>query len=374
MENYAVTFPGLGLEFDIHRVAFSIGGLNVYWYGLLIASGLMLAVVFAFRHAVEFGIDTDRLIDVVCIGTVMAIICARVYYVVMSPYAYSSVWEMVNIRDGGIAIYGALIGAFVFGGLACKWKKIPLLATYDLVAMGFLIGQGIGRWGNFVNQEAFGCNTSLPWGMYSIKTQEYLESAVVTVPAGVTIDPTMPVHPTFLYESIWCLAGFVLLALYFKKRKFNGDVALRYAIWYGFGRFWIEGLRTDSLLLVPSIGLRASQLMAAVTVVVSLLLEIILLRKYKEQQPMKVKLALSNDNLKLWKLAAEDGPTECSVSGDTMPANATHEAFENATREYNEKIEEALKGQIALHQEMKNNGGKAPAADAAKQDEEKPEA
>lgn len=374
MENYAVTFPGLGLEFDIHRVAFSIGGLNVYWYGLLIASGLMLAVVFAFRHAVEFGIDTDRLIDVVCIGTVMAIICARIYYVVMSPYAYSSVWEMVNIRDGGIAIYGALIGAFVFGGLACKWKKIPLLATYDLVAMGFLIGQGIGRWGNFVNQEAFGCNTSLPWGMYSIKTQEYLESAVVTVPAGVTIDPTMPVHPTFLYESIWCLAGFVLLALYFKKRKFNGDVALRYAIWYGLGRFWIEGLRTDSLLLVPSIGLRASQLMAAVTVVVSLLLEIILLRKYKEQQPMKVKLALSNDNLKLWKLAAEDGPTECSVSGDTMPANATHEAFENATREYNEKIEEALKGQIALHQEMKNNGGKAPAADAAKQDEEKPEA
>ena len=162
MENYAVTFPGLGLEFDIHRVAFSIGGLNVYWYGLLIASGLMLAVVFAFRHAVEFGIDTDRLIDVVCIGTVMAIICARVYYVVMSPYAYSSVWEMVNIRDGGIAIYGALIGAFVFGGLAAKWRKIPLLPLFDLVSLGFLIGQGIGRWGNFVNQEAFGTNTTLP--------------------------------------------------------------------------------------------------------------------------------------------------------------------------------------------------------------------
>lgn len=354
MESYVVTFPGLGLEFTLNRVAFSIGGLNIYWYGLLIATGLMLAVIFAFRHAVEFGIDVDRLINVVCIGTIMAIVCARIYYVAMSPYQYSSFWEMLNLRDGGIAIYGAIFGAFVFGGLACKGKHIPLLATYDLVAMGFLIGQGIGRWGNFVNQEAFGCNTTLPWGMYSAKTQAYLETAVVTVPKGVTIDPTLPVHPTFLYESLWCLAGFVMLALYFKKRKFNGDVALRYAIWYGLGRFWIEGLRTDSLLLVPSLGLRASQLVAAVTVFVSIALEILLTRRYRDQQPLKVALALSSENLKhcsvrekggrmILTVRGKDGPAVLAVSCDTMPANATHEAFVNATREYNEKVEKLLK-------------------------------
>ncbi len=358
MESYIVSFPGLGWSFSVHRVAFSIGSLNVYWYGLLIATGLLLAVMFAFRHAVEFGIDTDRLIDVVCIGTIMAIVCARIYYVVMSPYAYANVWEMLDIRQGGIAIYGAVFGAFFFGGLACKWRKIPMLATYDLGAMGFLIGQCLGRWGNFVNQEAFGCNTTLPWGMYSIKTQEYLESAVVTVPAGVTIDPTQPVHPTFFYESMWCLVGFVMLALYFKKRKFNGDVALRYAIWYGLGRFWIEGLRTDSLLLVPSIGLRASQLVAAVTVVVSIVLEIVLTRKYRAHQPLEVLLALSGENIKHCRVQEKGGkrtlivqgaggPSALVLAGDTMPANATHDAFVSATQEYNDAVAKALQAKTA---------------------------
>ncbi len=360
MESYLVSFPGLGLEFNIHRVAFSIGGLNIYWYGLLIASGLLLAVLYAFRHAVEFGIDADRLIDVVCIGTVMAIVCARIYYVAMSPYAYDNIWEMIAIRDGGIAIYGALIGAFVFGGLACLWRKIPLLATYDLVAMGFLIGQGIGRWGNFVNQEAFGYNTTLPWGMYSVKTQEYLQSAVVTLPAGMAIDPSLPVHPTFLYESIWCLAGFVMLALYFKKRKFNGDVALLYAIWYGLGRFWIEGLRTDSLLLAPSIGLRASQLVAAVTVLIALGLEIYLRKKYRARQPLHVALPLSSDNLKALKahggrytaqkggwsiLLAQkeaDGPSAAFATADTLPVGAPHSEYVAATARMNEAIAKAL--------------------------------
>ncbi|MCI2047162.1 MAG: prolipoprotein diacylglyceryl transferase [Faecalibacterium sp.] len=361
MDSYLVTFPGMGLEFNIHRVAFSIGGLNIYWYGLLIATGLLLAVIYAFRHAVEFGIDADRLIDVVCIGTVMAIVCARIYYVAMSPYAYDNVWEMFAIRDGGIAIYGALIGAFVFGGLACIWRKIPLLATYDLVAMGFLIGQGIGRWGNFVNQEAFGYNTTLPWGMYSIKTQEYLQSSVVTLPSGMMADPALPVHPTFLYESLWCLVGFVMLALYFKKRKFNGDVALLYAIWYGLGRFWIEGLRTDSLLLVPSIGLRASQLVAAVTVFVSLALEIYLRKKCKGQ-PMRVALPLSSDNLKALKAqggkyaaqkngwvvtlgqrAASDGPTAAFFTADTLAVGAPHAEYAKETETVNRKFAAWLK-------------------------------
>ena len=145
---YHVQFPGLGLEFTINRVALSIGGFNIYWYGVIIAVGMLLALLYAFRHAVDFGIDSDRLVDVVAIGTVMAIVCARIYYVAMAPFEYNSVWEMIDIRLGGIAIYGAVIGAFVFGGLAAKWRKIPLLPLFDLVAIGFLIGQGIGRWGN----------------------------------------------------------------------------------------------------------------------------------------------------------------------------------------------------------------------------------
>lgn len=344
MNEYVVSFPGLGLEFNLNRVAFSIGNIDVYWYGLLIATGLLLAVAWCFYHAVEFGIDSDRLLDVVCIGTVMAIVCARAYYVVMSPYAYDSVWDMLDIRQGGIAIYGAIIGAFVFGGLAAKWRKIPVIASCDLVSIGFLIGQCMGRWGNFVNQEAFGYNTNLPWGMYSVKTQQYLETSVVTLPAGMTVDPTMPVHPTFLYESLWCLVGFIMLALYFKKRKFNGDIALRYAIWYGLGRYWIEGLRTDSLLLVPSLNLRASQLVAAVTVVVALVLEVYLTRKYKDKQPMQVKLAVSSENLSCAKKLNLDG---LNVMTDSMPVTASHKEFVKATEEFNQKYREMLEEKAA---------------------------
>lgn len=345
MMGTTVTFPALGLSFTIDRVAFSIGSVNIYWYGVILATGLLLGVVFAFRHCAEFGIDSERMIDVIMVGTIMAIVCARVYYVAMAPFEYESLWDVLNLRKGGIAIYGALIGAFVFGGLACRWRKIPLLPMFDLTAMGFLIGQGIGRWGNFVNQEAFGYNTSLPWGMYSEATRAYLEGSTVTLPAGMTADPAAPVHPTFLYESLWCLAGFVLLWFYFKKRKFHGDVALRYAIWYGLGRFWIEGLRTDSLLLAPSIGLRASQLVAAVTVAAALALEVYLTRKSKAQQPLQVKLAVGSDTLKLWKQAQHDGPVAVLAQGDSLPAGASRAEFLAATERYNQELKNALQAQ-----------------------------
>jgi len=225
---YHVQFPGLGLDLTVNRVALAIGGFNIYWYGVIIAAGMLLAMLYAFRNAVDYGIDSDRLVDVVAIGAVMSIVCARIYYVAMAPFEYQSLWEMVDIRKGGIAIYGAVIGAFVFGGLAAKWRKVPLLPLFDLVSLGFLIGQGIGRWGNFVNQEAFGTNTTLPWGMYSEGTEAYLKSVQVTLQAGVTVDPTAPVHPTFLYESIWCLLGFLVLSHFFKKRRFNGQIFLSY--------------------------------------------------------------------------------------------------------------------------------------------------
>ncbi len=293
-----VQFPGLGLSFELSRVAFSIGDMDIYWYGVCIAFGLCLALVFAFRRCTEFGIDADSMVDVILIGVVLGIASARAYYVAMAPFKYQSIWEMIDFRMGGIAIYGAVLGAFIFGGLAARWRKVPLLPLFDLVSLGFLIGQGIGRWGNFGNQEAFGTNTTLPWGMYSQATHDYLTSSVVTVPKGVTIDPNLPVHPTFLYESIWCFVGLFLLVRYIKKRRFAGDIALRYLIWYGAGRFWIESLRTDSLLLVPSLGLRASQLVAAAAVVGGVALEIFLTRKYKSK-PLMVTLALTAENRSL---------------------------------------------------------------------------
>ena len=243
-------FPGLGLEFTLDRVAFTVFGMPIYWYGILIATGLALAIVFAFSHARRFGIDSDRMVDVILIGTVCAVIGGRAFYVATAPFEYASFAEMLDIRLGGVAIYGAVIAAFLSGYFACRWRKVPILPMFDLAGMGFLLGQGIGRWGNFVNQEAFGTNTTLPWGMYSEGTCNYLSSVQETLAAqGVAVDPSLPVHPTFLYESIWCLLGFFLLWAYMKRRKFHGELILMYVMWYGAERFFVEGLRTDSLMV-----------------------------------------------------------------------------------------------------------------------------
>ena len=309
---YHVQFPGLGLDLTINRVALAIGGFNIYWYGVIIAAGMLLAMLYAFRNAVDYGIDSDRLVDVVAIGTVMAIVCARIYYVAMAPFAYQSLWEMIDIRKGGIAIYGAVIGAFVFGALAAKWRKVPLLPLFDLVSLGFLIGQGIGRWGNFVNQEAFGTNTTLPWGMYSEGTEAYLKSVQVTLPAGVTVDPAAPV-----------------LASFYKKRRFNGQIFLGYIIWYGLGRAWIEGLRTDSLL-IGNTGLRASQLVAIGSVIVAAALMVIGLRNAKGK-PLMVPLAVKD-----LKKQAEAGDR---FTPDTLPVGAPHAEFVKATDAMNARLD-----------------------------------
>jgi len=338
-----VQFPGLGLSFEINRVAFSIGRFNVYWYGVCIAFGICLALIFAFRHSTEFGVDADSMVDVILIGIVLGIASARAYYVAMAPFKYGNIWEMLAIRDGGLAIYGGIIGGFLFGGLACKWRKVPVLPMFDLAAMGFLLGQGCGRWGNFFNQEAFGCNTTLLWGMYSEATKAYLMGNTVTAQNGVVIDPNLPVHPTFLYESIWCFVGFILLFRYIKKRRFNGDIALRYMIWYGAGRFWIEALRTDSLMLVPSIGLRVSQLIAGIAVVAGVAAEIYFTRKFKDK-PLMVDLAMNADNkAALNKLRKEKGTIGLVLDTDTeLPASASRKEFLERTEAYNDEVKRIL--------------------------------
>ena len=274
-----VSFPGLGLEMEINRVAFTVFGVPIYWYGVCIALGLLLGMLYAFRYAKSYGIDADRMVDVIFASTIAAIVGGRAYYVATAPFEYQSIWEMIDIRLGGIAIYGGIIAAFAMGALMCRVRKVPMLPMFDLAAQGFLIGQCLGRWGNFFNQEAFGGNTTLPWGMISESTQQYLQAVQETLAAqGMTVDPSMPVHPTFLYESIWCGLGFLLLWRYSKHRRFHGEMTLLYIMWYGFERFFVEGLRTDSLMVG---NVRISQAVAALSVAAALVLWVILRRKYR---------------------------------------------------------------------------------------------
>lgn len=326
-----VSFPGLGLDFEVNRVAFSIGDLPVYWYGILIALGFILAILYVSRRAREFGVDADRMLDVILGGAIGGIVGARAYYVILQwDYYGQNLSQIFNTRSGGMAIYGGLIGGVLIGLLMCKIRRVKFMPALDLVVGGFLIGQGIGRWGNFVNQEAFGTNTTLPWGMYSEGTYNYLLSVQATLAAeGVTVDPTQPVHPTFLYESIWCLVGVVLLASHIKKRRFNGELFLLYIIWYGLGRYWIEGLRTDALMVTST--LRTSQLVALVSVATAVVLLVAGLQRFKGAQLM-VPLQVSN----LKKLDAAG--TYFVV--DELPASASHHEFVQATAAMNRRLEE----------------------------------
>lgn len=253
---YNVQFPGLNMSFNINPVAFAIGGFNVYWYGIIIGAGFMLALVFALRVLKSFGIKTDDFIDCVIAGFIFGIIGARLYYVIFRWENYSqNLAEIFAIHNGGLAIYGGVIGALTAGCITAKIKKLPVYAVLDVAVMGFLIGQGIGRWGNFVNQEAFGTETDLPWRMVSENTNN------------------IGVHPCFLYESIWCLLGFVLLYLFSRKyRKYDGQIFLMYLVWYGFERMLVEGLRTDSLYIF---NLRVSQILAGLTMLIGIVLLIV---------------------------------------------------------------------------------------------------
>lgn len=278
-----LSFPGLGLELQLNRVAFSIGSVDIYWYGIIIATGFLLAILYTTKRMKEFGLDEDRVIDVIIGGAVGGIIGARTYFVVFQwSYYKDHLNQIFDTRSGGMAIYGGIIGAVLVGYFMAKIRRVKFLPLIDLASCGFLIGQGIGRWGNFVNIEAFGSNTTLPWGMTSPVVVKYLESKQAQLAQlGVMVDPTVPVHPTFFYESVWCIVGFLLLALYTKHRKFDGQIALMYAGWYGLGRFFIEGLRTDSLM-IGTTGLRVSQVLAGVMVIFALTILVLMLNQVKK--------------------------------------------------------------------------------------------
>ena len=248
MNNYTeIYFPGLGLEMNPGKML-QIGSLQIHYYGIIIAFGLLLAVLYGCKRAKEFGITEDDLIDGVLWVVPFAIICARLYYCIFEWKSYSAdPIKILYIWNGGLAIYGGVIGALVGVIVFCRFKKIKISALLDLVALGFLIGQCIGRWGNFFNREAFGAETEF-----------FLRMGLTDSMTGLT----KYYHPTFLYESLWNFAGFLGLHFLSKKRQYDGQIALSYAAWYGLGRCMIEGLRTDSLYWGS---FRVSQLLAAVS-------------------------------------------------------------------------------------------------------------
>lgn len=286
MSNYTrVYFEGLGIDFDLPSVAFLIGSYEVHWYGIIIAFGFALAVLYGGRMAYKWKMSLDGMTDVLIWGTIFGIIFARAYYVIFEwSYYKDHLAEIPQIWNGGIAIYGGIIGAIFGAWIGCKVGKINFPNLLDLGALGLLIGQGIGRWGNFFNQEAFGTNTATaPFRMWSLKIHDTLEaSSQLLAEKGIEVNPDMPVHPTFLYESVWCILGFFILNyIVHKHRHFKGEIFMLYGVWYGLERAIVEGMRTDSLYIANTT-LRVSQLLSMIIVAVFLTAFLVCFVKYKK--------------------------------------------------------------------------------------------
>ena len=253
--NYSsISFPFLGIEVNPSRVL-ALGPLTIHYYGAILAAGMLLGMLYASKRSKEFGLKEDDILDGFLWITPLAIVCARIYYCIFSweEYAANPI-SVLYIWNGGIAIYGSVIGAIIGMAIFAKIKKVKLTTVLDIIMIAFLIGQFVGRWGNFINREAFGAATDsfFRMGLFNTRTNawEYY-------------------HPTFLYESVWNMVGFVLLHFLSKKRVYDGQMALCYAAWYGLGRCIIEGLRVDSLWWGP---FRVSQVLAGITCIVATVL------------------------------------------------------------------------------------------------------
>lgn len=279
-----VSFPGLGIEpFHMDRIAFSLFGIDVNWYGLIITCGMILAVLYALWHAKIEGVKSDDIIDLALFLIVFGVIGARLYYVIMEFDQYlvtgGSFWKnltgtlynIVAVWNGGLAIYGGIIAGFLAAIVVARRKRLRFSVVADIAGPAVMVGQIIGRWGNFVNVEAFGGATDLPWRM----------GVLYSFDGGITFVTEKFVHPTFLYESLWNLAGLILITYLYKKKKFHGQMFLTYMTWYGFGRTLIEGLRADSLYIGT---IRVSQMVGLLTFILGAVLLIYNFRKVNKQQ------------------------------------------------------------------------------------------
>ncbi len=281
-----VSFPAISEKIlEISPVAFTVFGRGIRWYGLIICTGIILAILNTMRNAKKEGISSDDVLDYAIFAVPLAIIGARLYYVLTSDSTYKSLLDVLAIWRGGLAIYGAIIAGAVTVFVVSKVKKISFLKIADAIAPSVLIGQFIGRWGNFCNGEAFGHLDRIEFLGKVIPTPNFENNYFLrmTVASEATDGRYLTVHPTFLYESVWNLAGFILLTLIYRKKKFDGQMVLCYLAWYGLGRFFIEGLRADSLLLGAT-NIRVSQLLALLTFIFSVLAFILIYFGRKKKQ------------------------------------------------------------------------------------------
>lgn len=327
-----VEFPGLGLSIPVDPVAIHLGPISIYWYGIIIAVSFILAVFLAMRYSRKVGIEEESVIDLVLFAAPVAIICARIYYVILSWDKYKNdPAEIYKIWHGGLAIYGAVIGALVVAYFFAKSKKIAPFKLFDFGVPYLVLAQAIGRWGNFVNQEAFGVNTSLPWGMTGDKIKAMLADLQMQ---GMNVNPQLPVHPTFLYESLWDLAVFFTLVWYRKRKKLDGEVFFLYMILYGIGRFGIESLRTDSLMLG---NLRASMGLAFLFAVGFAIAFFVRRKKAGDAAVESAEAGSSEYGAILKHIKEEDTQAE---TGEPDPADQGEDSGENGVSTENDAKEE----------------------------------
>lgn len=348
----SVEFPNLfSGDIEINRVAFKLFGLDIYWYGILIALGVVLGFLYAMKRSKKVGLISDNVFDIAFIGIIVGFIGARAYfclfYNLMNPEAdnkYNLITMFTKIHDGGLAIYGGIIFGAIAALIACKVKKSPFLPLLDIAAPAILIGQSIGRWGNFINQECYGAPTAgnLPWGMTGTKIA--LDPIVIEAMGSNAEKTNVLVHPCFLYESLWCIVGFLLIHFVANKiRSFDGEVFLYFVLWYGSGRAWIEALRTDSLYAGS---LKISQVIAIASAVLALIM-IIYFRIFtkKEQKPLYVNTDLSRERFELF---------EKKIKLDNEKSDAK-KAVKKAKKEASQKIAPSILGESVEDSETKDN-------------------
>lgn len=281
----AIIFPHLHITIPEFSNSFRIFGISIAYYGLLIAVGVFLAFILSIRQAKRTGQNTSNYYDLAIIGVISAIIGARLYYVLFTlDYYIEHPLEIFNIRQGGLAVYGGIIAGFLAGFIVCRVKKINYLQVLDTVVPGIALGQAIGRWGNFFNREAFGEYTD---SLFAMQIRMSDAQGVITDTMRehlvyVGDEPYIQVHPTFLYESLWCLLIFILILVFRKYARYHGEVLLWYLGGYGLERMIVEGLRTDSLML-GSTGIRVSQILSGLLFLASLVILIVQFVKRRRQ-------------------------------------------------------------------------------------------
>ncbi len=362
-EQVYVAFPGIsGEQFVLNKVAFTLfNAIEVRWYGIFITLGIILAFVYtAWRGKRNEGVILDDILDVGIVTVILGVVGARLYYVLTELDRFPTLWSAFQIWNGGLGIYGGIIGGCLGIVIACKVKKLSWRKLFDMAAPGVMLAQAVGRWGNFFNGEAYGYPITAEGTRYFFFLKEFRPSSgegtffnwirMGLWPNEYSYGGMVYVHPTFLYECVWNLLGFVLINLFYKRKKFDGQIALMYFTWYGFGRMFIEGFRTDSLYILKGIasdaGLRISQCVGLLCFVVGVTLLLI----FSLRRPIPQAVPADGISAEETELSAEEAEDELEDSAeDLADVEAIYGAGE--TEEDQEKIEE-----IEETEEKENDG------------------